>query len=591
MSKQQLIIFSGLCVFCILAAKFFIVGPDPLIDFGEGLYIAWQLSEGQVLYKDIFYVYGPLSIYLYALWFHLFGLGIYSIAVFNFLSTILILFGLFYIFTRISSDFTATFACVIFVLLFAFPPLTFYTNYNYIFPYTPETIHGVLFSLFAIVFFARFQQYSHLGNILMSGLAVGLAFLTKIEISIAISCALAVGLTLLLWSACPDNSRRLKIIAVFFTATLIPIIFAWLLLGLNSLKWNEAFHGIAGAWFWLLQKDLSSLGFYKYWMGAYNAAHHLKLIGVLSIIYISYFAIAAALDYAVGKYVKRWLWAAIPLLTVVVVLLLTYRKLIYLDILSPFPILMALLTITILIHFIRTKDPSSLLKLAFIVFAYALLLKMGIRPRIYNYGFVLGMPATLIVVAALLDWIPKFLVKHHGNGSVFRLLSAALIICIFIVPTINISRFVAKMKPYVVYEGEDQIRSDTRGLLIEDLLEYLSNHAEPGDTLMVAPAGTMINYLSRMENPTPYTAINPLLCDLVTPGKILKDIKKEPPDYFVIPLIDMREHGVERFGRGYAEEILRWVRTHYKEVALFGHNPLYAPPQKDGLLLLKHARI
>lgn len=498
-------------MFCILAAKYFITGPDPLIDFGEGLYISWQLSEGQVLYKDIFYVYGPLSPYLKALWFHLFGIGIHTIALCNLIITLLILLGLFCIFIRISDDFPAAFACAIFILLFAFPPLTFYTNYNYIFPYTPEIVHGMLFSLGAIIFFARFQQTKQVGNIMISGFALGLAFLTKVEITLAVSCALIAGLTLLLWSAYADNRQRVKVLAVFLTAAIIPVVFAWLMLWLNSLRWNEALNGIAGAWLWLFEKDVGSLSFYKYWMGTLNLAHNLKLMGVFSIIYILYFAVAAALDWVTGKYVRRWIWVAIPLSVVAVVLLLNYRRLIYLNILSPFPVLIAVLIIYTLVHFIRTKEPSSLLKLTFLVFAYILLLKMNVMPRIYNYGFVLGMPATLAVVLALLDWVPKLLIKHEGNGYIFRMLSAAFIICVFVVPTINISLPVAKMKPYTVWEGNDQIRAGKRGLLIENLLKFLSQHSEPEATLMVAPAGTMINYLSRMENPTPYTAIDPLI--------------------------------------------------------------------------------
>jgi len=39
--------------------------PDLLIDYGDQVYIPWRLSEGLVLYKDIFYMYGPLSSYIH----------------------------------------------------------------------------------------------------------------------------------------------------------------------------------------------------------------------------------------------------------------------------------------------------------------------------------------------------------------------------------------------------------------------------------------------------------------------------------------------------------------------------------------------
>ena len=40
---------------------------DPTVDFGRELYVPWQLSQGQVLYRDIAYFNGPLSPYFNAL--------------------------------------------------------------------------------------------------------------------------------------------------------------------------------------------------------------------------------------------------------------------------------------------------------------------------------------------------------------------------------------------------------------------------------------------------------------------------------------------------------------------------------------------
>ena len=48
--------------------------PDPLVDFGRELYVPWQITEGQVLFRDVASLFGPLSPYLNALWFRLFGM-------------------------------------------------------------------------------------------------------------------------------------------------------------------------------------------------------------------------------------------------------------------------------------------------------------------------------------------------------------------------------------------------------------------------------------------------------------------------------------------------------------------------------------
>ena len=57
--------------------------PDPLIDFGRELYVPWMLAGGKVLYRDLLYFRGPLSPYLNALWFVLFGTGLHTLVWMN----------------------------------------------------------------------------------------------------------------------------------------------------------------------------------------------------------------------------------------------------------------------------------------------------------------------------------------------------------------------------------------------------------------------------------------------------------------------------------------------------------------------------
>ena len=57
--------------------------PNVLVDFGRELYVPWRLAEGEVLYRDIAYFNGPLSPYLNALWFRLFGVGLRTLVVCN----------------------------------------------------------------------------------------------------------------------------------------------------------------------------------------------------------------------------------------------------------------------------------------------------------------------------------------------------------------------------------------------------------------------------------------------------------------------------------------------------------------------------
>ena len=56
------------------------VCPDPVIDYGREVYVPWRITQGQVLYRDINYFNGPLSPYLDALLFKLFGPSIRTCA-------------------------------------------------------------------------------------------------------------------------------------------------------------------------------------------------------------------------------------------------------------------------------------------------------------------------------------------------------------------------------------------------------------------------------------------------------------------------------------------------------------------------------
>ena len=60
-------------VFSVMAFWSWRKWPDLLVDFGQQLYIPWQLAGGKLLYKDIVILHGPLSQYFNAFWFKLFG--------------------------------------------------------------------------------------------------------------------------------------------------------------------------------------------------------------------------------------------------------------------------------------------------------------------------------------------------------------------------------------------------------------------------------------------------------------------------------------------------------------------------------------
>ena len=61
------------CVFVALTAWSWRMWPDVLIDFGHELYVPWAITQGKLLYRDVIFTMGPLSQYVNALLFVIFG--------------------------------------------------------------------------------------------------------------------------------------------------------------------------------------------------------------------------------------------------------------------------------------------------------------------------------------------------------------------------------------------------------------------------------------------------------------------------------------------------------------------------------------
>ncbi len=120
---------------------------DVQIDFGLELYLPWQLSQGKALYRDIAYRNGPLSPYLNALWFRLFGVSLQTLVWCN-LAILAGICALTHHLLRRSCDrFTAAVGCLVLLGVFGFSQYVGIANYNYVTPYQHAVTHGLALSL------------------------------------------------------------------------------------------------------------------------------------------------------------------------------------------------------------------------------------------------------------------------------------------------------------------------------------------------------------------------------------------------------------------------------------------------------------
>ena len=224
-------------------------------------------------------------------------------------------------------------------------------------------------------------------------------------------------------------------------------------------------------------------------------------------------------------------------------------------------------------------------RLCLAVFAGVLLLKMILNVRVGHYGFALAMPATLVVSTSMIAWLPTWVSGRGGDG----LRTAGVcggVLAAFAAVTVYKSTDILSRKDVTVGAGADRILADGRGELVAPALAAIE--ALPGDTLAVFPEGSILNYLSRRPNPTPFYNYMPTGYSIFGEPPILRSLQQAPPDVVVLVEKDTSEFGYRYFGTDYASRTRAFLQSNYVIAHQLGAMPLSG--QGFGILVMRRKR-
>jgi hypothetical protein len=564
--------------------------PDLIVDFGGQLYIPWRLAHGAVLYRDIFYFAGgPLSQYFNALLFKIFGASFFTLIVANLSLVAATLVLIYRRFVSATDVLTAATICLGITLVFAFGQYTTIGNYNYIAPYSHEVLHGLLLSILAVAFLADWLEKEKLRFAFAAGFCSGLVFLTKPDVFVALAAACVVA-----FAICFFVRRQIhfteKSLAAFLFAGIIPTLgFFFLFSRVES--WRESLRSALFGWLPLFQTSVAKNPFYQWCMGFDQPFAHLRAmaahflyIAVAVTFYAFAFRFAQKLESKPAKWfllllliapllflTVRFDWggcgASLPLLafTTIVFLRENYKKL--------------------------SAERKAVFPLLWSVFGLVLLLKLGLFPRIWHYGFALAMPAFVSAVYLLLWLLPRLLEnRFHVPARIFRA-AVLLVLLIGFASLFLQSKKFYDAKNLAVGEGGDRILAfgpagnSVEARTAKVALAWIETNVPPDATLAALPQGVLLNYLSRRINPTPDVDWNPTMFDVFNQEKMTAAFEKNPPDYVLLVEWNAYEFGVGgEFGHysGYGVSVMQWIEKNYTTAQLFGSEPL-----KNGLFGIK----
>ena len=264
--------------------------PDPLVDFGRELYLPWRINAGRVLYRDLASLFGPLSPYVNALWFRLFGTSLLTLALCNLAIFAATVAGIYHL-VRLSTDrITATAAGLVTLLLFGFLQYIDVGNYNFVTPYSHETTHGVALSVACFVLLQRGLAVRSRRACAAAGFCFGLVLLTKPEIAVAAGAGVTAG-WLATYTIGGGERRELAVSAPLFIATALVPPLLFLVYFATQMDSPAALRATAGAWVPLFGTGITSNTFYRWSMGL-NAP--VENAGRMLLIFTGFLALAGA---------------------------------------------------------------------------------------------------------------------------------------------------------------------------------------------------------------------------------------------------------------------------------------------------------
>lgn len=556
--------------------------PDVFIDYGRELYVPWQITQGKVLYADLNHLYGPLAHYINAFLFQVFGVGLSTLVYFNICLVILLTFLIYDLFRSTFGDFIATTAGLCFLVIFAFSQYVGIANYNFICPYSHDITYGIFLFFLTLFVLRKYLLNQKLTFIAIIGFLSGLIFLTKVEVFIAGFTTILICFIFIFWQMRPLHmSRHLSALIFFF---LLPIIAFFIYFSFH-MPAIDAFRSITASFTNIFISTMIYNPFTLWISGFDNPVKNFMILVMKVFGYTILLISAVVISYLYSRLTNKifkYGWIISIFLLVFVITLLGFLNINWMEIARPYPFFILLFFGFLIINLIwNRKDKSYIAKfLPFTLlslFSFLLLLKMILNVHFYHYGFALAMPASLVMIALLLHYIPAFISRWGSKTAATGYM--ALFICLALFSYFNVTNHMYAIKNYALGKGRDRFFTfdaniSSRGPIINETLKYIEKMMLKTDTFIVLPESVMLNYLSKRNNPIKYFEFTPNFVRTIGEENILKAISLAQPSFILLSELDTSEHGDRYFGKNYARNIYSWIANNFDNKVQIGAEPL-----------------
>lgn len=503
-------------------------------DWGREFTFPSEMLNGDVLYRDIFNLFGPGAYFINAAVYKILGSDLKTHYLLGYISSIMIISGIYFV-SALFNDKFKSFIIGLFSISIGVAVVN-WSNCNYHFPYTYSVVYGLIFWYISVWLLIKSKIFSEKKFIttIFSALTAGFCASTKYEFMIY-------GLLFLIFITCAYGKNIKKLLLLFLSFFITPgIQLGYLLLkGLSITKLIDSF---------FIMKNLIDTPAYKYFYtikGAIFSPEVLKL----TLTCFGY-AIAAMLILSIPFILKKRnkILAYISFVPAVtagyyIIKNIPCFRIENDGILSFMPIALSLL---ILLNIKRL--PFEILMFALSGLSISLKIFWNAQTSAYgNYFLPILCIAFITVVKS----------KKIKNAAVIYFLIAGVILIMQNMRELPDFSFPVNGTRGTLYTDGGNANQ------INSLINYINENISQNETIVILPEGLTVNYLTQREKGYFLYALQPPYAELFGIDKYIEQYKKTPPDYFILNVVADNAFNYPYYCEDYAEALCKYIEKDY----------------------------
>lgn len=545
-----------------------------IVDFGRETDLPLRIMNGEMLYRDIHYIYPPLAPYLNALIFWIFGPHLNTLVGIGIFFSAILTFLCYRIAIRIMPPLGASIATSFIVVLCFFKPAG-----NLMLSYSFAGVQAAVFSLSAVVFVLRYAERKNKKDVVFAGVFVGLAAIAKQEFAFAAAVTMAAYLIYL-------HRRDFRAFAAELALAVVPAliiavpVFALLFANIDAKTLIVDCH-----LFYTHIPD--SLIFYNRFRSGtdYPLASFIQMIGSAAL-NVASVALLVLVSDRNGKLRTRTLliFGFSAAVTAVVLYFFFYDW----DG-SPLRALPFLLFGTIFIEWRRrskqltgtyvaaeSNDETSH-HLIFIVAVYSIAILIRVVLRVPSGGFSgsFYLPTSLILITYWLIYLlPQYIGKWTADGlSLRRATRITAAICILAVTATGISLIVKFRNKYgyrINARRGSLYGENYSAPVIDQALKFIEANTQVGDFISVLPEGNDFAFMTGRRINFRHQVLIPDFLSQQDELDAIEALKRGDVRYIFVPNRAMREFGAYEFGKDFYQTLGNWIEENYSVEKILG---------------------